>query len=105
MGRRTVLEGFEHMAELLFHLGLAHSHALEHSHLLIAAVDADAATADLPTVEDDIIGFGLDIRRALFKDTPVLVAGAGEGMVNSRPAIFLAIVFKQGEVYHPAEGK
>ena len=68
-------------------------------------MDADAAAADLPAVEHDVVGLGQHTARVALQLVPVLVARAGEGMMHGLPAFLLVVVLQQREVDHPAEGQ
>ncbi len=105
MGRCAILEGVDHVAKLLLNLIFGDLEQGEEAMLLIAAVDADAAAADLPAVEDDIIGLGPHTAGIALQNGPIRVLGAGEGVMHRGPAALALVVLHQGEVDHPAEGQ
>src|SRR4029450_6743740 len=59
-------ESAQEMAELLFRFLARQTEDLEHLRLQIAFVDADAAAADLNTVQDNIVRLSANVAIALF---------------------------------------
>src|SRR5690606_11442509 len=98
VGWCAILKGFQNVTKASLDLTVRQANALEETGLMIATVDTDATTADLPTVEDDVICLRFNGAWIAFQPTPILVFGAGEWMVHSFPTLLIFVVFQQRKI-------
>ncbi len=102
---RPILERLQQMSKLRLRLFLAQAEPGKQPILPIAAVNADAAAANLPAVQHHVICLGQYAAGIALQLVPVLIARAGKGMVHRLPAVFLVVVLQQWEIHHPAVGQ
>ena len=106
MGRCPVLEGFENLAETLADIFPAIAEDGENLLLQLSVVDADAATGQLGSVANKVVGFGANEAQVSVVQKPLLSVGrGGKGMVRGIPAARIFIPFEQGEVGHESKGQ
>ncbi len=75
----------------------------EHLGLRLAIVDTNAAAAELPAVEDDVVGLGQHLARIGLEQVQILFARRGERVVHRVPALLVGVPVEQREVGDPEQ--
>ena len=101
MGWRSILKGIHHEAELHSRDLRREANGFQYLFLKIRIVNAEAAAADLYTVQHHVVGVGLDPSRISGEIRHIFVAWRGKGMVHGFPTLFLVAVFKHRKIHHP----
>src|SRR5579883_337713 len=99
---RAVLEGFEHVTELLPDLLIAHVHKREDFALEFGDVDTHAATANFVAVADNVILLRANIQRVSIEPLDMGLVHAGEGVVFGFVPLLLLVEMQQRKVDDPA---
>src|SRR5690606_5857771 len=99
--RCAILQGIQQEAKFFTRFFFGDVKRLENLFLHVGTMDTHRTTADFPAVQNHIVGLGQDTGRIAFEAVFVAVFGAGEGMVCSKPASFVLVVFEHGEIDHP----
>ena len=82
---------------------IAQAEQAEHRGLRLAVMDADAAAAQLPAVQDDVVGLGQHLPGIGFEPGQVFLAGRGERVVHRVPAAFISVPVEEREVGDPEQ--
>ena len=104
MGRRPVAEGVKQEPELGLRLLGTDPQDGEDPLLDLPPVDPHAARAQLPPVQDKVVGPGPDVEQvATFQGVKVLLVRHGERMVGRNRVPRVVQALEQREVHHPQE--
>src|SRR4029078_3444622 len=85
--RRAVFERFQEEAEAVLRILIRQTEQAEHLGLRVAVVNTNRAAAELPAVEDDVVGLRQHLARIGFEHVQVFFARRGERVVYRIPAL------------------
>jgi len=105
MRRRAVAERPQEEAEPRLGLLRADPEHGEDAALDVGTVDPHAARAQLPPVQDQVVGLGAHRRRIALQPIEVVGVGHGEGMVGGHRVPVAVDPLEEGEVHDPGEAE
>ena len=101
--RRAVLERLEEESEAVLRVLVREPEQAEHLGLRLAVMNTNAAAAELPAVEDHIVGLRHHLARLRFKHVQIFFTRRGERVVHRVPALLVGVPVEQREVGDPGQ--
>ena len=103
--RCAVTEGIQQVTELGVGFLVGKTQQLEDLSLQNGIGNTDRAGGQLDAVQNQVVAFCTNVAFVRFQIRQTLVHYCGEGMVHCQPLAALFVVFEEGELNHPQEGK
>src|SRR5690606_4485436 len=101
MRRRAKLQGLQQKAKLLVRLFFVNPQGPKHLLLHIGIMQTNGATADLKTIQNNVVAITKDLPRILVDQIKTFVVRSREGVVSRRPLLLVVVVLKERRVDDP----